>query len=97
MIQKGTAMIFALALLPALVFAEAEMRGTVVKMDKMQNHLVVKTDKGEETLLVNSSSKGMDNAKEGARIKIKFTEKDGQPKVIAVTRQEGGRVQIAPH
>ena len=97
MIRKVTAMIFALALLPALVFAEAEMRGTVVRMDKNQNHLVVKTDKGEETLLISGSSKGMDNAKEGARVTIKFTEKDGQPKVIAVTRQEeSGTVQIAP-
>jgi hypothetical protein len=96
MIQRVTAMIFAVALLPALVCAEAEMRGTVVKMDKEQNHLVVKTDKGEETLLVNSSSKGMENAKEGARVRIRFTEKDGQPKVITVTGQEGGTVQVAP-
>ncbi|HEY3306588.1 MAG TPA: hypothetical protein VGL70_23960 [Candidatus Binatia bacterium] len=96
MIQKVAAMIFAMALLPAWVFAEAEMKGTVVRVDKGQNHLVVKTDKGEETLLVNSSSKGMDKAKEGARVTIKFTEKDGQPKVIAVTRQEGGTVQVAP-
>ncbi|MGH7768379.1 MAG: hypothetical protein ACREQP_13055, partial [Candidatus Binatia bacterium] len=86
MIQKVAAVIFAVALLPAWVFAEAEMSGTVVRMDKGQNHLVVKTDKGEETLLFNSGSKGMDNAKEGARVRIKFTEKDGQPKVIAVTR-----------
>jgi hypothetical protein len=96
MIQKVAAMIFALALWPGLVFAEAEMRGTVVNMDREKNHLVVKTDKGEETLLINSSSKGIENAKEGARVRIKFTEKDGQPKVIAVTRQEGGKVQIAP-
>jgi hypothetical protein len=97
MIQKFTALALALAFLPALVFAEAEMSGTVVRMDKEKNHLVVKTEKGEETLLVNSSSKGMDNAKEGVRVTIKFTEKDGQPKVIAVTRQGSGTVQIAPN
>jgi len=95
MIHKITAMIFALALWSGLVFAEAEMSGTVVRVDKKQ--LVLKTDKGEETLLVNSGSRGIDYAKEGARVRIKFTEKDGQPKVIAVTRQETGRVQIAPH
>lgn len=96
MIRRIAAVIFAAALSPGWVFAEAEMRGTVVKVDREQNHLVVRTDKGEETLLINNSSKGISNAKEGARVRIKFTEKDGQPKVIAVDRQESGNVQIAP-
>jgi hypothetical protein len=76
--------------------AEAEMRGTVVKMDKAQNQLVVRTDKGEETLLFGSSSKGLDNATEGAKVTIKYSEKDGQPRVIAISHQESGTVQIAP-
>jgi hypothetical protein len=96
MIRNVAAMIVALALAPAVVFAEAEVSGTVVKIDKDRNQVVLKTARGEETLLLNSSSKGLDNAKEGARVTIKFTEKDGQPKVIAITRQESGTVQIAP-
>jgi hypothetical protein len=96
MIQKVAAVMVAVVLWPAWVLAEAEMRGTVVKMDKAQNQLVVRTDKGEETLLVGSSSKGLDNATEGAKVTIKYSEKDGQPRVIAISRQESGTVQIAP-
>ncbi len=36
MIQKVAAVMFAVVLWPAWVLAEAEMRGTVVKMDKAQ-------------------------------------------------------------
>ena len=96
MIKKIAAMILALALFPALVFADAELKGTVVKVDKARNQLVVRTDKGEETLLLASSTKGMGNAKEGAKVTIKYSEKDGQPRVTEVTLQEGGTTQIAP-
>ncbi len=96
MTQKLASVIFAFVLWPALAFAEAELRGTVVKLDKAQKQILVKTDKGEETLLFGSSSKGMDHAKEGAKISIKYSEKDGQPRVVAITPLESGTVQIAP-
>lgn len=97
-ITRGiTAAVLALALVPALVFAEAELKGTVVKVDKSENQLVVKTDKGEETLLLVGSSKGLGNAREGAKVAVKFTEKDGQPKVIEITPQQTGTLQIVPH
>ena len=85
------------ALFPAQVFAEAEMRGTVLKVDQTEKQIVLRTEKGEETLLLVSTSKGLSHAKEGARVAVKFTEKDGQPKVIEVMPQEGGTVQILPH
>jgi len=82
---------------PALVFAEAEMRGTVIKVDEAEKQIVLKTEKGEETLLLVSGSKGISHAKEGARVAVKFTEKDGQPKVIEVTPQPVGTLQVLPH
>jgi len=96
MISKISATVLALALLPALVFADAELKGTVVKVDKAKNQLVVRTDKGEETLLLGKGTKGMENAKEGAKITIKYSEKDGQPRVTEISSQEGGPTQIAP-
>jgi hypothetical protein len=95
MVRKISAMVLALALLPALAFA-AELKGTVVKVDKAKNQLVVKTDKGEQTLLFGSSTKGMDNAQEGKMVTIKFTEKDGRPRVTEIAPQEGGTTQKAP-
>ena len=96
MIKKIVVMILALALFPALVFADAELKGTVVKVDKVRNQLVVRTDKGEETLVFAGSTKGMGNAKEGAKVTIKYSEKDGQPRVTEITPQEGGTTPIAP-
>ena len=94
--RKTAVAVWTLALFPALAFAEAEMRGTVVKVDKSEKRLVVQTDKGEETLLLVGSTKGLDNAKEGAMVAVKYTEKDGLPKVIAITAQQTGTVRIVP-
>jgi len=96
MLQKLSAVIFAVPLLPALVFADVETQGTVINVDKANNQLVLKTDRGEETLLLVSSTKGLANANEGAKVIIRFTEKDGLPKVIKITPQESGRDQKAP-
>lgn len=97
MFRKLAAALLVSAFFPAWVFAEAELKGTVVKVDKSENQLVVKTDKGEETLLLVSSTKGMGHAKEGAKVAIKYTEKDGTPKVIEIFPQPGGTVQVVPH
>ncbi|HKA33602.1 MAG TPA: hypothetical protein VKH64_10340 [Candidatus Binatia bacterium] len=88
---------FALAAFPALVYAEAEMRGTVLRLDKAEKQLVLQTEKGEETLFVVGSSKGLAHAKEGSRVAVKYSEKDGQPKVVEVKPQESGTVQILGH
>ncbi len=90
MIGKLNAIVLALALLPALVFADVETKGTVVKVDKAKNQLMVKTDKGEEGFLLGSNVKGETNAKEGAKVVIKYTEKDGEMRVTEILPQEGG-------
>lgn len=88
---------FALAAFPTLVYAEAEMRGMVLKFDRAEKQLVLQTDKGEETLFVVGSSKGLAHAKEGSRVAVKYSEKDGQPKVVEVKPQENDTVQILGH
>ena len=90
MIRKFSAIVLALAVFPALIFADVETKGTVLKVDRVKNELVVKTDKGEETLLLGRDTKGTANAKEGAKVTVKFTEKDGQPRVTEILLQEGG-------
>jgi hypothetical protein len=97
MIRWIAAVVFALILFPMSAFADAELRGTVVRVNSAEKQLVVQTDKGEETLLFGSNTQGMGNAREGTKVTIKYTEKDGQPRVIAITpQQQGGTVQIAP-
>ncbi len=89
MIGKLNAIVLALALLPALVFADVETRGTVLKVDKVKKQLMVKTDKGEEGFLLGSNIKGEAHANEGAKVIIKYTEKDGDMRVTEIMPQEG--------
>jgi hypothetical protein len=90
------AMVLALVLVPGLAFSDVEVRGTVLKVDQAANQLVVKTDRGEETFILDKSTKGINNAKEGAKVIIKFTEKDGEPKVIEIVAQDDGTSDSAP-
>jgi hypothetical protein len=73
-----------IALLPLLAFADVEKHGTVVKVDKVEKQLVIRTERGEETLLLLPETKGLANAKEGAKVIIRFTEKSGEPKVTEI-------------
>jgi hypothetical protein len=72
----GTALL-ALTLVPAYVAAQdMELKATVVS--KGEKDIKVKTKDEEKTLLIGSKTKGIENAKEGSKVTIKYTEKDGQ-------------------
>lgn len=78
--KKIAMTLLALILLPTLV-AAAELKGTVAKVDKAKNQLVLKTEKGEQTLEFTKGTKGIEHAKEGAKVTIKTSEKDGSATV----------------
>ncbi len=82
--KKIVATLLALVLFPLLVLAADELRGTVVKVDKAKNQIVVQTEKGEETLQVSRDTKGMEHAKQGAKVTLRFSEKNGQPNVTEI-------------
>ncbi len=84
MMKKIILILISMVLFPVLALAVAELKGTILKVDKAKKHIVVKTDKGEETLEFNSGTKGMENAKEGSRVKIKYSEKSGDPRASEI-------------
>jgi hypothetical protein len=66
-----------LTLAPVYVAAQdMEMKATVVT--KGEKEIKVKTKDDEKTILVGTKTKGLENAKEGSKVTIKYTEKDGQ-------------------
>lgn len=72
----GTALL-ALSLAPAYVAAQdMEMKATVVT--KGEKEIKVKTKDDEKTILIGSKTKGLENAKEGSKVTIKYSEKDGK-------------------
>jgi len=72
----GTALL-ALTLAPAYVAAQdMELKATVVS--KSEKDIKVKTKDDEKTILIGTKTKGIENATEGSKVTIKYTEKDGQ-------------------
>jgi hypothetical protein len=75
--KKFAAILLALVLAPAyLVAQDMEFNATVVS--KEEKSIKVKTKDGEKTVLIGTKTKGVENAKEGSKVTIKYTEKDGQ-------------------
>jgi hypothetical protein len=75
--KKAAAILLALVLTPVYVVAQdMEFNATVVS--KEEKSIKVKTKDGEKTVLIGKSTKGVDNAKEGSKVTIKYMEKDGQ-------------------
>lgn len=73
-----------LVLLLSVAVNAAELKGTILKVDKAENRIVLKTERGEETFELTKATKGIEHVKVGAKVTISFTEKDGQPKVTEV-------------
>jgi hypothetical protein len=73
-----------LALIIPTVLVAAEINGTVLKVNPEKSQLVLKTERGEETLQTTKATKGVEHAKEGAKVVVTFSEKDGQPKVSEI-------------
>jgi len=71
-------------LLFGLAANAAELKGTVLKVKPSENQLVLKTERGEETLFTTKETKGVENVKEGAKVIVTFSEKDGQPKISEI-------------
>ncbi len=81
MIKVG--IVISLLLVPTVLSA-AEIRGTVLKVDKVEKRVVLRTERGEETFLTTKETKGIENAKQGANVIVTFSEKDGQPKISEI-------------
>ena len=78
--KKVITMLMAFLLFPALALA-AMLNGTVVKVDKDKKEIVVKTDKGQETVAFTNTTRGAEKAREGSRVTINF-QQDGE-KLVA--------------
>jgi len=85
--KKLVMTVLAVMLLPTLV-AAVELKGTVEKLDKAKNQLVLKTERGQETLEITKSTKGIEHAKQGAKVAVKYSEKDGSPKVDEIVAEK---------
>ena len=74
--KKVSTMLMALVLFPVVALA-AMLNGTVVKVDKDKKEIVVKTDKGQETVAFTTTTRGAEKVREGSRVMINV-QQDGE-------------------
>lgn len=58
--------------------AGESVKGTVVKVDKDKNEIVVNTDQGEKSFQIASNTQGVEKLTEGAQVTVRYKEADGK-------------------
>jgi hypothetical protein len=76
--KKIAVILLALTLAPAYVIAAEEMEFKATVVSKSEKEIKVKTKDEEKTVLIGSKTKGVENAKEGSKVTIKYSEKEGK-------------------
>ena len=72
--KKLTTLLMALVLIPAAAWA-ALLEGTVEKVDQAKKQIVLKTDKGPQTVEFDNATKGVDSVRTGAKVTVNFEQK----------------------
>ena len=72
--KRLTMLLMALVLFPVAALA-ALLEGTVEKVDQAKKQIVLKTDKGPQTVEFDSATKGVDSARAGAKVTINYDQK----------------------
>jgi hypothetical protein len=72
--MKKLTLLIALAFTPSLALA-ALLEGMIEKVDKDKKQIVLKTDKGQETVEFDDATKGIDKVKAGSRVTVTYSQK----------------------
>ena len=75
MMKRIAMILLTLVLFPGMGLAAAILEGTVVNVDKTKKEIVLKTDKGQESVVFNDATKGAERVKPGDDVRITFTQK----------------------
>jgi hypothetical protein len=92
--KKVITMLTALLLFPVLALA-AMLNGTVVKVDKNKKEMIVKTDRGQETVVFTNTTKGAEKAREGTRVTVNF-QQEGEKLVASEIAVSGADPKSPP-
>lgn len=87
--KKLAAIAFALIFFPALALAQEvkEFQGRI--KSKSATEVVAESkDEGEKTFVISDRTQGTENATEGARVTIKYSERDGQLRVREIAPRQ---------
>jgi hypothetical protein len=66
------------------------LEGTVQKIDREQNIILLNTESGTETVLLTNSTKGTENLKPGDKIRVTYRQEGGKLLAETITPNEHG-------
>jgi hypothetical protein len=66
------------------------LEGTVQKIDRDQNLILLNTESGTETVLLTNSTKGAENLKPGDKVKVTYRQEGGRLLAETITPNKGG-------
>jgi hypothetical protein len=81
--NKTVSALITLLLFPAFTAAAAQIEGTVQRLDKAKQEMVLNTESGSETVEISKATKGADKVKVGDSVKVAYVKKGD--KLVAVT------------
>lgn len=66
------------------------LEGTVQKIDREQNLILLNTESGTETVVLTSSTKGAESLKPGDKIKVTYRQEGGKLVAETIAPNQGG-------
>jgi hypothetical protein len=81
---------FFLFLFQILMASALILEGTVQKIDREQNLILLNTESGTETVLLTNSTKGAENLKPGDKVRVTYRQEGGRLLAETITPNKGG-------
>jgi hypothetical protein len=88
--MKKFAVCFFLFLFQTSMASALILEGTVQKIDREQNLILLNTESGTETVLLTNSTKGTENLKPGDKIRVTYKQEGGRLVAETITPNKGG-------
>jgi hypothetical protein len=88
--MKKFAVCFFLFLFQTSMASALILEGTVQKIDREQNLILLNTESGTETVLLTNSTKGTENLKPGDKIRVTYRQEGGRLVAETITPNKGG-------
>jgi hypothetical protein len=87
--MKPLFVFLAVLALPSLGLAE-QLQGTILKLDKPNNRLLIKTAEGEKALVISNKTLGLEHAIDGAEVRIEYSTQDGTLRATEINPSKAG-------
>ena len=88
--MKKFAAYFFLFLFQISMASALMLEGTVQKIDRDQNVILLNTESGTETVLMTNSTKGAENLKPGDKVRVTYRQEGGRLLAETITPNKGG-------